>query len=1180
MNQRESCALVKGYRIGESLGTTDRNSETSLFVATLESYGNSDIECQSATVVMKLLRADVIPSRFVGEVHCLQALRDADHVVPLLFEISQEDLDDLPAYQSGYAMPFYRNGTLRELMRNGSNGIAIVDAVCIIVKIGRALAQFHKSGYIHRDVKPENILMMTRQDPMLGDPGIVKEAGEPHGTIATVGSLDYIAPEQIRDSSKVEAPADVFALGCILYELLTGQRPYVQRNMNDRYQAIEKTAVQWASVMRPEVDPMLNRICMTMLRRRPRSRPTAELLASRLEAWLAKRSSLEKQPPLLRRVQHAGFRAADRLFALAENQFLKGMFVMLLAMCPLMLFLLNQSSRYEREVSEQGMALRQSEQEMLRSRSRFQADLRASAEKSRSQLRRILLAPGLEAFNKGDVAAALPHLVVAHRIGEVDTDRHWASKQRLAWALHASPRVIDAWQHNAHIRDLRWSSAQRWLVSISGDNIMKVQDTETRMPVMQEQYGYVQCSLDRHGKICASVTGRGVNVQRMEMVQGNEPRQIAGGRNDLDVVVIDPTATYVATADKSGVVQVWSVDNQSLVSEPGKQRDRVNAIAFSRDGSVLVVGCGGRANDNYGEARMFEAATGKERFPGAMRHGDDVSDVAISDSGTYVVTGGYDGVVKVWQIDEEQAPVLKNTVYHGEPVHEVGFAEGSSLFVSCSAANTAFLGSALTGKIVGLMHPAGPIYSAKFMPGNGRIATACIDGSVRIFNTDTGELAGEVLHHPSAVMALVVTSKDNIVTGDRDGTVRVWDVPEPVTSFTDNRLSGSVEFIDVSSDGAWVLGASGLGQGSRSMFMLLDKDGEQAIRPQVFDRGIQAIDLHPTKPIVSVSVGGKWYVYELNGEELVENMPDPELERVWLIRYSNSGERVVVGAIGLAADPERLGAAATRLRMYDAMGSEQFWERETNVTFSAEFNSNDSSLLVAEPEGFVRVLRSDDGGQLFYSKPFASPVTAIASSSSGRFVAAIAGDAVRVWECPGWDVIAKLNWRQSRVEDVAFSPNEETVATGHADGCLVLWGTKSGKRLAAPVKHFDAVRDITYSSDGRLILTGSGGGNRGKYGAVRLWSSLGEPISEWLEHENDVMQVAFMNDGERIVSGSWDGVLRLWTLPSADYPMEGSVIMDFANLVSCKRVDEAGDSSRLSTKQWWECWGRIRRQVQ
>lgn len=214
-----------------------------------------------------------------------QAAANLDHpnILPI-YEVS-ESHDGLPFF----SMKFAGGGSLLEAaaaLRSEPRG-----AVALMVKVVRAVQYAHDQGILHRDLKPGNILLDGRGEPMVSDFGLAKwlePSGRETRTPTVFGTPGYIAPEQVNGSAgKLTAPADVYSLGAVLFDLLTGQPPFTgEHALKTIQQATEKPAPKLRSLA-PGLDRDLETVCAKCLERDPRARyRSAGELADDLERWL------------------------------------------------------------------------------------------------------------------------------------------------------------------------------------------------------------------------------------------------------------------------------------------------------------------------------------------------------------------------------------------------------------------------------------------------------------------------------------------------------------------------------------------------------------------------------------------------------------------------------------------------------------------------------------------------------------------------------------------------------------------------------------------------------------------------------------------------------------------------------------------------------------------------------
>src|SRR5213596_733743 len=217
-----------------------------------------------------------------------QAAANLDHpnILPI-YEVSESE-EGLPFF----SMKFAGGGSLLEA------GPALRSeprrTVALMAKVARAVQYAHGQGILHRDLKPGNILLDARGEPLVSDFGLAK-CLEPTSnltrTLTAFGAPDYVAPEQVdpagAGSGKLGPAADVYSLGAILFDLLTGRPPFLgEHALKVIEQASEKPAPKLRTLV-PGLDRDLEMICAKCLEREPGARyRSAGALAEDLECWL------------------------------------------------------------------------------------------------------------------------------------------------------------------------------------------------------------------------------------------------------------------------------------------------------------------------------------------------------------------------------------------------------------------------------------------------------------------------------------------------------------------------------------------------------------------------------------------------------------------------------------------------------------------------------------------------------------------------------------------------------------------------------------------------------------------------------------------------------------------------------------------------------------------------------
>jgi serine/threonine-protein kinase len=226
------------------------------------------------------LRTEESLRRFRAEAELAAAL-DHSGIIPV-YEVG--DYEGRPFF----AMKLVEGGGLsHHLGRLMSDRRA---AVHLLAHVARAVHYAHQHGVLHRDLKPANILLDRQGAPVVSDFGLAKRLDGGTGLSATgtvLGTPSYMAPEQMADSKGVTTAADVYGLGAIMFELLTGRPPFRADEILETLRQVKEELPPRPRSLDSSIDPVLELICLKCLEKDPQKRyGSAEALAGDLERWL------------------------------------------------------------------------------------------------------------------------------------------------------------------------------------------------------------------------------------------------------------------------------------------------------------------------------------------------------------------------------------------------------------------------------------------------------------------------------------------------------------------------------------------------------------------------------------------------------------------------------------------------------------------------------------------------------------------------------------------------------------------------------------------------------------------------------------------------------------------------------------------------------------------------------
>jgi WD40 repeat protein len=681
-----------------------------------------------------------------------------------------------------FAMEFAEGGSLADRW-DGSPQPPRPTAALVAV-LARAVHAAHACGIVHRDLKPANVLLVsggvvsgewsagsspltTHHSPLtpepltthqlkIGDFGLARRLDECCGLTQpgqVMGTPGYMAPEQARGPGEVGPPADIYALGVLMYEALTGGPPY--RGMTDLetvHLMLSQEPVR-PSQLRPNLPRDLETICLKCLHKEPHKRyASAAALADDLERYLAGRPIHARPTP-----------AWERAWKWARRQpgtaALAGLVV---ALAVLGFVLVTwQWRRAEGEKAESDSARR---------RALHIAEAEALARR-RSELlsNQLLLERGVGLCESGDVSTGLLWLARTLEVAPPESAELQASLRRLlgGWGRQVHPLRF-CLRPGKEVVTTVVSADGRAIFTATAEQVQRWDaGTGRRLGAPRRLPGKVfELFVRPDGVVAATLEGDAVRLWSFET-----GRPIAGPfRHGAGVraVALSRDGKHVLTGGDDKAARLWDVATGRMLGEPLRHAGVVRAAAFSPDGTIAATG----GEDH--KVRGWDVPSGKPRgvFP---NHTDNVLSLAFSPDSKWVASGGEDYVAMVWNAF---TGATRARFWHQHGVVSVAFSPDGRLLATASDDSQTRLWTLATGRPLGIrLRHFDDIHCVNFGPDSRTFVTASADGTARVYRAADPERLRGVLKHPGPVNSLAVhPDGKHVLTGCGDGVVRLWDL--------------------------------------------------------------------------------------------------------------------------------------------------------------------------------------------------------------------------------------------------------------------------------------------------------------------------------------------------------------------------------------------------------------------
>lgn len=1039
-------------------------------------------------------------------------------------------------------------------------GVDDLFALDVAVQLAAALDHTHRfewvdrdgqprRGMVHRDVKPANVLVAHDGAAKLTDFGLVRAAGDPEdgprpqawadrfgddssemsGSWETVtlvggaiGTPPYMASELWRPSRRASAASDVYAFGCVLYEMLCGRRPYVAPP--DVLSAPRRDQMRWwmrahvvdpvpdPAAARPDLDRAIAELVRACLAKEPRDRPDdmADVRARLVEAWerLADRPYPRPEP------------AATRLRA--DSRANRGASFATLGATGLAERELREALRVDPRHPQALVNLALLE---WRDRGIPDAEVRQrlehiSEDPRRAGVRHHLSGRVLALLDDPD--AACRHLWEAARTGATDTVRRDLAVSIARVAVRRGDRTAaeDAAARLAEVIERRPSD-----MLASAARVMVLRMLDRHQEASAEWARIRKRAPDIPADVDDAVLRIAPELALRRTVLVGEPVACVVSRSDGRLVCRTTSGLALVDPEAREVVRRVRI-------EESPRRGRT--LAALPDGRIVVASAG-------------EPLTVWDLDEGALRarwraHAGHT--VAVAAAGDLVASGATDHKVRLW--DPLSGACLAEMAGHGAWVTSLAVVAEGSRVVSSSADGTIRVWSRDGACETVLSGHTGPVHAVVADVLGERVVSGGADGTVRVWDLASGEAVATFGGHSGPVEDVELVDGGLGAASAGPDVVRVWDL-ERVMSAGQIRAQVRASSVEAIADGRTLAVAAGqevalidldLGEARRlpwalaapeSAVVLASRSAEVATHIEAARRALQegrAVDA-----VAPLRAARRVEGFELDDEVLalwsrvVDELPTTGVRTVAELRPLRAEGQVFTGAV--------FAAPGSGLAVTDTTGGVWRWTGPGG-SGPQRMGAHDAPLgaIAGDPDrrwvvtgdraGHLRVWNLDEGAELARTDLDGPGVTGAYVSPDGSVV--VISDDGRVWS---WSVdgrvVREIGHHGAPLAAVACSPDGRRVVVGGWDDVAAVWNLERGREVMRLRGHGGALTSVAWTPDGRQIITAS------TDGTVRVWDVGTGTCRRTIDaHRGEVADVAVGRGGRWIVTGGRDGAVTVW----------------------------------------------------
>jgi WD40 repeat protein/serine/threonine protein kinase len=996
-------------------------------------------------------------ARFRGEAETIAHLQHPNIVQ--IYEVGEHE--GLPFF----ALEFVDGPSLQQVLAQGP--LASQTAAELTRTLAGAIDFAHQRGIVHRDLKPGNILLQVRNAqveppnvdtakepvrpqpirphdlacgiPKITDFGLAKLRGRADAHTRpgeVIGTPNYMAPEQAEgDPTGIGPISDVYALGAVLYEMLTGQPPFSGSSPMETLLWVRLREPVPPSRFQPEVPRDLETICLKCLRKeRHRRYASAAALAEDLDRFLHNQPILARPTNMAERL----WKGARRHPALATISVLFILFA----------FLANALLFWKWRDADEARTQAQNRLELL-------TRMRADSSRTQDELERTM-----------------------YELRLSSAEREWLTEDTV--------KALEKLQEcPPHLRNWEWHYLHRKFAG----NAITVRDQGG------ESFGLTYLPGENGRLLSLSNDGRlQVRHSQSGQVLDSRPLQLPAGATLATTFarpVFDQSTSRIAAiftcalpGDSGPLPQagVWEVKTGRLLHSWTCRTGTPIRVALSADGKQLAWTTGTLDKRNgelmwwEGEVRQFDLETGQTKHLRQMA-GHSVVDLSFSPDGRLLALTGRDTPMLLCETvtGKEVASMPPGEhFYHGVVFHP----DGQRLVLL--GGNEVTICSTTGERRQELRGHRGMVMHAAFSHDHRYIATACNDNLIRVYDLHSHGSPEVFVGHTNSIYQVAFSANDALLASQSaDGSLKIWELH---TGNEPPALGANVHK-------DWVPCTLFLPGGDK----LLTVCGDKNLR--VWDwrtrKLLQTIPCREAPNHAALSPDGKTMAIGYDHGAGIGIWDTTS----WTETRQMTGHTESVRCVAFSSDGQWLASASedASARIWDVATGHQLstFRGHTGQVLCVQFLPDKSFVVSGGEDGKIHVWDSLTANELSAIQVHSSPIACLALSPNGKWLACgntdrdrpEAQSRIHILDTSNWAIAQTLNGHIRSIWHVTYSPDGTRLFSAGEDNTVKVWDPLHGQLLLSLKGHADDVRCLAFHPHGNVMVSSS------DESFIRIWDA-------------------------------------------------------------------------------------------